>query len=69
MNNVVEEAVQSYIKAHPRPTYVSAGQAAEMLGIGRIALRRLIAKGDLRPNAVGSISVEQVDALCARRQK
>lgn len=51
----------------PRPPHVTRGQAADMLGISAPTLRRLVARGVLRPNACGMIPITQIDAAIAAR--
>lgn len=55
-------AVRLFAETHPRPTQVTIGQAAEMLGIGRWKASRLVDAGVLRINACGLIPIECVDA-------
>ena len=62
------KAVQLYAETHPRPTHVNLGQAAEMLGISRVTLRKIIATGDIRLNGVGMIPIEQIDQIRAARK-
>jgi hypothetical protein len=58
---VAARAIQMYAETHPRPTQVTIGQAAEMLGIGRWKATQLVKVGTLRINACGLVPIEQVD--------
>ena len=60
--DIALKAVQLYAESHPRPTQVTIGQAAEMLGVGRWKATQLLRSGVLRLNACGLIPVELVDA-------
>lgn len=62
------KAVQLYAETHPRPTHVNLGQAAEMLGVSRVTLRKIIAAGSIRLNALGMIPIEQIDKARAARK-
>lgn len=62
------KAVQLYAETHPRPTHVNLGQAAEMLGVSRVTLRKIIATGEIRLNAFGMIPIEQIDRTRAARK-
>jgi predicted HTH domain antitoxin len=55
------KAVQLYAETHPRPTHVNLGQAADMLGVSRVTLRKIIASGKIRLNSFGLIPIEQID--------
>lgn len=63
--DIATEAVRRYAETHPRPTHVTQVQAAEMLGLSRDTVRKLIRSGTLRLNACGLIPVEMIDS--ARR--
>ena len=58
---IARRAVQLYAESHPRPTQVTIGQAAEMLGISRWKATQLLRAGVLRLNSCGLIPVELVD--------
>ena len=60
--DIALRAVQLYAETHPRPTHVTIGQAAQMLGIGRWKATQLVKAGVLRINACGLVPVECVDA-------
>ena len=55
------EAVQRYAEMHPRPTHVTQLQAAEMLGLSRATVSRLVKAGALRLNKCGMIPIEEID--------
>jgi excisionase family DNA binding protein len=59
------KAVQMYSESHPRPVQVTQQQAAEMLGISRHTVAKLIRSGAIKLNKCGLITVTDVDALLA----
>lgn len=59
--DIAAEAVRRYAETHPRPTQVTQIQAAEMLGLSRDTVRKLVRRGTLRLNACGLIPIEQID--------
>ena len=60
---IAVRAVSIYAGRHPRPAQVTATQAAQMLGLSRPTVRKLMDAGRLRYNGCGLIPIEQVDAL------
>jgi DNA-binding MarR family transcriptional regulator len=58
-------AVRLYAESHPRPTQVTMTQAAEMLGLSRQTVSKLIKFGDLKLNGCGLIPIELVDRMRA----
>ncbi|QTD91290.1 helix-turn-helix domain-containing protein [Burkholderia anthina] len=56
-------AVSIYAGRHPRPVQVTVTQAAQMLGLSRATVHKLMNAGKLRYNKCGQIPIEQVDAL------
>ena len=58
----ITQAVLLALSMRPRPTQVNQTQAAEMLGLSRITVGKLLRSGVLRLNACGLIPIEQVDA-------
>lgn len=60
-------AVRLYAETHPRPTHVTIGQAAEILGIGRWKATQLVKVGVLRLNPCGLVPIECVDAARSLR--
>lgn len=59
--HVARRAVQLYAETHPRPPQVTQSQAAEMLGISRWTVSKMVKAGDLKLNRCGLIPVEQID--------
>ena len=60
---VATKAVQLYAESHPRPTQVTQAQAAEMLGISRHTVARMVKTGAIRLNGCGLIAIRDVDRL------
>jgi Mn-dependent DtxR family transcriptional regulator len=58
----IVKVVETYIARHPRPTQVNIGQAAEMLGVSRYIVSKMLNTGQLKLNRCGLIPIEQVDA-------
>ncbi len=61
--DIAVRAVSIYANRHPRPVQVTATQAADMLGLSRTTVHKLMKAGNLRYNKCGLIHIEQVDAL------
>lgn len=59
--DIAVKAVQIHAAMHPRPSQVTQQQAAEMLGISRHTVARMIKSGDLKLNKCGLISITEVD--------
>lgn len=59
--SLARRAVQLYAETHPRPTQVTQLQAAEMLGISRATVSRMVKVGQLKLNRCGMIPIELVD--------
>lgn len=55
------KAVQIYAETHPRPAQVTQTQAAEMLGISRPTLTRMIKAGTVRLNSCGLVPITEID--------
>lgn len=55
------KAVQHYAELHPRPSQVTQLQAAEMLGVSRATVGRMIKAGTLRLNGCGLIPIAEID--------
>ncbi|QLB63478.1 helix-turn-helix domain-containing protein [Paraburkholderia caribensis] len=55
-------AVQLYAERHPRPPQVTITQAAEMLGLSRHTVSKMVRAGQFKLNRCGMIPVEQIDA-------
>jgi len=58
---VALRAVQLYAETHPRPTSVTQDQAAEMVGVSRMTIHRLVKAGVLKLNKFGRIPTAEVD--------
>lgn len=66
--NALEIAVQAAriaLAERPRPSQVTQGQAAEMLGISRWTVAKMVESGQLRLNGCGRIPIGQIDKLLA----
>lgn len=66
---IATEAVRLYAETHPRPLHVTMTEAAEMLGVSRPTLARLIRAGTLSLNRLGKIPIHQIDAALAVVQR
>ncbi len=62
---IAAAAVRLYAESHPRPIQVTKGQAAEMLGVSRPTLNKVIAAGDIRLNKMSMIPISEIDAALA----
>ncbi|MDR8049764.1 DNA-binding protein [Burkholderia cenocepacia] len=58
-------AVQIYAERHPRPLQVTMTQAAEMLGISRWTVSKMVRFGQFKLNKCGMIPIGQVDRALA----
>ncbi|MFJ1214533.1 DNA-binding protein [Burkholderia pyrrocinia] len=58
-------AVQLYAERHPRPLQVTQLQVAEMLGISRWTVSKMVKGGQLKLNRCGLIPIEQIDRAIA----
>lgn len=56
------QAIELYAARHPRPSQVTMLQAAEMLGISRWTVAKMVNHGTFKLNKCGQIPIEQVDA-------
>lgn len=56
-------AVKVYAQTHPRPPMVNLSQAAEMLGISRPTLRKLLREGKIKTNSLGFIPTVEIDRV------
>jgi excisionase family DNA binding protein len=57
------QAVQIYAARHPRPVQVTITQAAQMLGLSRHTVAKMVRAGQLKLNRCGLIPIELVDAV------
>lgn len=65
LERVALRAVQLYAEKHPRPTQVTQGQAAEILGVSTRTVRNYIRAGRLKLNQCGMLPIEAIDAIRA----
>lgn len=56
------KALELYGARHPRPSQVTISQAAEMLGLCRHTVSKMVKVGTFKLNKCGLIPIEQVDA-------
>lgn len=62
---VALKAVQIHSEIHPRPPQVTQQQAADMLGMSRHTVAKMVKAGIIKLNKCGLITVTDVDALLA----
>jgi excisionase family DNA binding protein len=62
---IAHAAVRLYAETHPRPVQVTQAQAAEMLGMSRPTVSKLVKSGVLRLNKCGLIPVAEIDRVIA----
>lgn len=55
------KAIQAYAETHPRPSQVTQDQAAEMVGVSRATIHRMIRAGQIKLNKFGRIPIIEVD--------
>ncbi len=58
---IVALGIRRYSEMHPRPSQVTQEQAAEMLGVSRATISRMIKAGILRLNRGGRIPTSEID--------
>jgi len=63
IEKLAERVVQLYASRHPRPCQVTITQAAEMLGLSRHTVSKMVRAGQFRLNKCGLIPIEQVDRV------
>lgn len=61
------KALELFSARHPRPVHVTITQAAEMLGLSRRTVGKMVKCGQIRLNKCGLIPVEQIDAAIEAR--
>lgn len=61
------KAIQLYAEQHPRPSHVNQLQAAQMLGVSHVTVRKLIRAGEIKMNAIGQIPIVEIDRALAPR--
>ena len=62
---IAMRAVRLYAESHPRPMQVYQRQAAEMLGLSRVTIGKMVRQGTLRLNKCGMIPIDQIDRALA----
>ncbi|MEX3527073.1 MAG: DNA-binding protein [Burkholderia sp.] len=72
MNNrheldIALRAYEIFSARHPRPVQVTIGQAAQMLGLDRKTVSKIMKTGKLQFNDCGLIPIEQGDRLIVSR--
>lgn len=60
---IAEAAVRRYAETKPRPAHVTQSQAAEMLGLSRATVCRMVRAGTLRLNRCGLIPIGEIDRV------
>jgi excisionase family DNA binding protein len=63
IEQAARRAVQLYAESRPRPSQVTMVQAAEMLGLGRHTVSKMVHAGQMKLNRCGLIPIEQVDRM------
>jgi excisionase family DNA binding protein len=63
--DIALKAVQLYAETHPRPSQVTQDQAAEMAGVSRGTISKMIKSGRLKLNEFGRIPVSEIDRAIA----
>ncbi|WP_249209356.1 DNA-binding protein [Burkholderia cenocepacia] len=63
---IARRAVQLFEQQPPRPPHVTQAVAADMLGLSRATVGKLVRTGELRLNGVGRIPIGQIDLFRAR---
>lgn len=58
---IAHAAVRLYAESHPRPTQVTQAQAAEMLGVSRPTVGKMVRAGTLRLNKCGLVPITEID--------
>lgn len=61
------KAVQLYAEMHPRPPHVNQQQAAEMLHLSRVTVRKMIRAGTIKTNEIGQIPIGEIDRVLQPR--
>lgn len=63
--DIAMKAIQLYAETHPRPSQVTQDQAAEMAGVSRGTISKMIKSGQLKLNDFGRIPVSEIDRAIA----
>lgn len=64
---IAVKAVQIYAETHPRPSQVKHDQAAEMVGVSRGTISKMVKAGVIKLNKFGRIPVSEIDRAIASR--
>ena len=64
---LLEQAWDLYTARRPRPVHVTINQAAEMMGLSRHTVSKMVKTGHFKLNKCGLIPIEQVDAALRPR--
>jgi predicted DNA-binding protein (UPF0251 family) len=64
---VAKVAIRMYAETHPRPVAVTQTQAADMLGVSRSTMTRLVRSGQFALNKCGLIPIGQIDEAISGR--
>lgn len=62
------KAVRYYAETHPRPSQVTQSQAAEMLGLSRQTVSKMVRVGTLKLNKCGLIPTAEIDSVLQKVQ-
>jgi len=65
---IAHTAVRLYAETHPRPPQVTQSQAAQMLGISRATVSRMVRGGQIRLNGCGMIPTSEIDRVLAAQR-
>lgn len=65
---IAKKAVRLYAESHPRPSHVNQQQAAEMIGVSRHTVGRMLKAGVLRFNKFGLIPISEIDEAIASQK-
>ncbi|RQN35028.1 helix-turn-helix domain-containing protein [Paraburkholderia tropica] len=60
---IAHRALELHAAQHPRPPHVTISQAAEMLGLSRRTVSKMLHAGQFRLNRCGRIPIEQIDLV------
>ncbi|HDR9878285.1 TPA: DNA-binding protein [Burkholderia cenocepacia] len=61
MLSLIHRAIVEFEREPKRPTHVTQMQAADMLGLSRATVGKLVRTGELRLNGCGRIPIEEID--------
>jgi excisionase family DNA binding protein len=66
---IASRAIDAFETRPRRPVHVTIKQAAEMLGLSRHTVSKMLTTGELRYNRCGRIPIEQIDMALARSKR